>query len=258
MSTITRTAVAATALAALAASPAAWAAASADVSMGTVTITLIDLNLGDGVAPAITFFNETSYSHAGANGAGDSDFAAGFYQPTSAAIANGTGSASGATDATGASGMSMLSGAGNAQGEGQFWASFEVTPWTGVIMTTTMAGTATTTVGYDGTNSESAGAYGVIQLYIYTDDGYENHSASRSTYAGAFWDGSQYTGESNSFSSNVRLSYANLSDDVVTGSYYAYMYGYVNSTIPVPEPGTYGLLLAGLAGVGVAVRRRRV
>lgn len=257
MSSITRTAVAAAALAALAASPAAWAAASASASISVVTITLFDLDPGDGIAPAITFSDEASYSYAGANGVYDYDSAALFYQPTSATATNGSASANGATDAAGASGMSMVSSLGNGYSYGQFYAGFEVTPWTGVVMTTTMVGSATTTVGSDGVNAESASAYGSIYLNIYTVNGDETHQGYRYVNADYVWDGSQYTGESNSFNGTVRLSYANLSGDTVAGYYQAYAQSSANSTIPVPEPGTYGLLLAGLVGVVVAVRHRR-
>lgn len=56
-----RTAIAAAAAAALLAGAPAWAASTASASLGPFSITLIDLNLDDAIAPSITFNNPYGY-----------------------------------------------------------------------------------------------------------------------------------------------------------------------------------------------------
>lgn len=261
---LTRPALAAAAAAAaLAAAPAAQAAASAEAFISTLSITLYDLDPLDDIAPAISFLGEYSQSYAWANNANDSTFAALFYQPTGASVANGTASGSAGTGPGGAFGSaSVLGDLGNGdanygQGTALFGAQFEVTPWTGVVITTAFVGTATTTLGIVGPAAEYAQAVGSISLDILVDSGWEYHTAQRLVWANYQWDGNGYTGMTQSFQGNVRLSYANLSDAMVHGQFAARAEAYAQSMVPVPEPGTYALLLAGLAGVGAVVRRRR-
>jgi hypothetical protein len=174
----------------------------------------------------------------------------------------GFGEASGSTDASGATASGSVSAPGYG-GQGSFYAnaqgvsnSFTLTPWTGMKLTATFEGTAST--GPGGSYTEYASAQGSLGTYIYSDDGYEQHYAYREAYASCgTWDGMGCSGESNSFSGTISVTYANLSDTAVEGFMYAQAYASGQSTVPVPEPETYLMLLAGLAGVGAVVRRRR-
>lgn len=249
---------AAASLLALAAAGPAHATAVASAQIGTVTITLIDLDLSDGIAPALTWSGEQSYSYASTTDAGSlSDWASGWYMPTSATVNGAFGWGSGITEASGASGNAEVSGspsAGsdyNASGQGQFWASFEVTPWTGVILTTTVSGQASTSIGNDGVYSEWASATSQLSLSVDSADGWESHYAYRNVYVG-------YSPDSQSFGGTLKLTYANLSGDTLSGSYYASAYASTGSTMPVPEPGSYAMLLAGLLGIGLVVGKRRI
>lgn len=263
MSRVRPTLAAAAAAAALTAAPGAQAAASAEAFISTVTITLYDLDPLDDITPAFGFFGESSQVYAYANNAYESASSAPFYQLTGVSVVDGTVSGSAGTGPGGAFGnASVLGDLGNGdanygQGTGLFGAQFHVTPWTGVVITTAFFGTASTTLGIVGDAAEYAQATGSFNLDVFVDGGWEYHGASRSVWANYVWDGSGYTGMTQSFQGNVRLSYANLSNAAVHGQFTARAEAYAQSMMPVPEPGTYALLLAGLAGVGAVVRRRR-
>lgn len=243
----------------------AHAASSATATAGTVSITLFDLNPSDGLAPVFTFLGESSASYAFANGSAAADTASGLNAATAVALDVPFVSVAGSTGANGAHGQATSAGgdsSGNwigGDGQGVFFASLEVGAWTGVLIEMDYAGTATTTIGQTVEGyGEAAQAYVSVLINVFGADGQESHSATRSLYASSVWDGNGFSGQDLSFDGRLRLTYANLSGDVLTGSYVASAYAYAASAIPaVPEPGTYGLMLAGLAGVAAVARRRR-
>lgn len=253
------------AAAALALAGPAAAESSATATITGFSITLYDLDPGDGIAPELTFTYESSHSQTNVYSASedswDLDGQPGSFVPTSAMSMLAFGHAHAETDAGSATAMGHVSGPAYG-GYGTFYAyaygvanNFTLTPWTGMKLTLAFDGSASTGPG---DQYEYAYAYGELQTSIDAENGYENHYTQRQAYAGCgTWDGSACSGESNSFSGTFSLSFANFSDDEVSGYMYANAYASGQSTVPVPEPRTYLMLLAGLAGVGAVVRRRR-
>jgi hypothetical protein len=254
---------------ALAAAAMALAGPAAAVSsaMATITgfsITLYDLDPGDSIVPELTFTSASSQSSARVYSASEDSWALdsqpGNFVPSSAMVMLAFGHAHAETDASSAMAMGHVSGpvyGGYGASYGYAYgvaSSFTLTPWTGMKLTLTFDGTASTGPG---TGSEFADAMAYLQTTIYTPDGYELHYSNREAYAGCGWDGSACSGESDSFSGTFSLSYANFSDLAAEGNMSAYAYAYGQSTMPVPEPQTYLMLLAGLAGIGFVVGRRR-
>ena len=252
------------AAAAMALTGPAAATSSATATVSGFSITLYDLDPSDSIDPALTFISEGSYSYADVYSDSeydsDSSSAPGHWMPTSAMAMLGFGQAQASTDSNGATAMGSVSAPGYG-GNGRFYAQgygvqsgYTLTPWTGMKLTLSFDGTATTTVG---NYQEYANAAGYLQIAAYADNGYEYHDAQRSAYASCFWDDSTCVPESNSFSGTFSLSFANFSDQAVDGWMYANAYAYGGSTAPIPEAQTYLMLLAGLAGIGAVVRRRR-
>jgi hypothetical protein len=256
---------AALAAAATVAAVPAVAMSSASATISGFSITLYDLDPSDSNAAELTFTSEGSSSYASVFSDGESDshpdWQAGNFVPTSATAMLAFGHAHAETDASGATAMGHVSGPVSG-GIGSFSAiadgvssEFTLAPWSGMKLTLTFNGTASTGPG---TGSDDAGAYGQLSIYVQSDSGWENHNGYREVFASCgAWDGTLCSGESNSFSGTFSLSFANFSDDAVSGLMYAEASAYGQSAVPVPEPQTYLMLLAGLAGVGTVVRRRR-
>ena len=242
----------------------AWAVATASATLSGVSYTLIDLNLTDGIAPAITFSGQSSQTAASSGGVFDFDSLAGWFTPLQSTAASGAGTASGTITATSANGSVSTTGT-LVPGTSQFnygyaypmLANFTITPNTGIIFTANFTGTATTTVGRVGNNTEQAVAQGYLYLNLAETSGGQQFTGYRNVNASYVTSGNSYLGQTNSFAGAVQMSYANMAGSAVSGSMYAYAYAYTQSTLPVPEPQAWALMLAGLGGMCFMARRRR-
>lgn len=253
----------AAAAAALVATPlVASAAATASGTISNISFTLIDLNLTDGIDPWVNWSGEYQYLGATAGGPGDYN-GSGLLSDALSVSDSSAGRSAWATtggDGTGTAGASSaVLGAANADAYATpHAADFELSPWTAIVMNGHFSAQAQTTVGYDGTTSEYARSYGYLIINVWVDNGWESHHAARQAWAGADWDGTQYTGMTGSFDGSYSVNFANLSGSTASGYAQAYVGSQAQGLPPIPEPTTTVLMLAGLASVGfVAARRRR-
>jgi len=239
----------------------ASAASFASAVLTGWTVTLTDLDLGDGVAPEIQFTNIVTLSSADAHGLTDSDSVPGEWGVTAANAGSAFAQAMGSTSPAVAMAGGQAAGDGNLAvaftGLGLAYAEFTLSAMTGVTFTATFDGMAETTLGSDGVFSESALAIGQLTMEVLTDSGLQALNELRSASAGAVFDGIGFTGQLNTFSGEFSLSFDNLSATSVAGFTAASAYAYGESALPVPEPGTYLMLLAGLGVIGSLARRRQ-
>ena len=255
------------------------AASSASASLGPITVTLFDLDPFDAIAPSITFagpgmgsdsYVNTWASEAIPSGGSNSPLGGGApWAPVSTSDTAGGASASASISGPGMASLTSVSASGSAADV--FGPPTNNAQYYGVahpmLGYSSFALTAKTLLIISAPASIAAAASGPA--------GYYSHYASADVYLslhgpGASGGGSQssvdqlaYTNYAynSSFShTDSRLlgaSFVNLTTGPLSGYLYNYSAVYGLTSAPVPEPGTYAMLLAGLGLVGSMVRRRR-
>lgn len=251
----------------------------------SVTYTLIDLNPNDGIAPSITFASSVS-DYAGPTATGyvrastpDEDIYREYTRygaSPSSAISGGTSTAwsSTSSSAVGVAGVGVSSmkvkgeALSTADISGVYYsavesplAHFTLSANTAVVFTATGWLTGQTTLGGDPDTGfvENGGA--VLQLETRGpgqggDTVYDRQQADAVAWYTQGANGA-VSGESKSWQGVLTSGYSNTNAFAVEGQFGIALSVAGTSVAGVPEPSTYAMLLAGLAGVGCIARRRQ-
>jgi hypothetical protein len=277
--------------AALAAATPAMAAVSASASISGLTITLFDLNPGDGIAPTISWSNSwfdenygtsTSASAYGPYGASNTYNYAPFGE-ANGSVAAINGAAANATIAASAnpgapSGLYSASGSAaattpysskgfNAAAQnGSVGSSiFLLSANTAVVFQANASTEVTASVGYDFLSGQNESVNAQAFMYVSGPGASGNGSqSSNDSIASAiqnyYW-GSGFPANTQS-SALLAGSFVNTSASSLTGSFQLGVNVSGNTNVvtaavaAVPEPESYAMFLAGLGIVGAMVRRR--
>lgn len=266
----------------------AFATASSSAVMGNLVITLTDLNLSDGISPWLSFTpNSVSGLHNEATGWGDvyeayerDDYATAPSQngtltrqidtawSTSSGTVNTAANAAGFTamSAQGAA-MSGLDGYGRYFSQaynGNGVSEFKLSANTQVTFSVLTDLKASTSMGYnlDADMPEYGYARALLNVGGTVNGMWQNDAQELAVLAEYYVnDDNTVSGVSDSWSGMMIVSFANTGSSVAD----AWLQGVALSegqsavwdgVAPVPEPETYAMMLAGLALVGAARRRK--
>lgn len=267
---------------AFAASP-ALSASTGTVTLGNLQISLIDLDLNDGVTPWITMNYESQPYLNGAVGSFNPDYERDGYahlgkradsvvsDAVQTAFAGSSATMVGASNVAGFSLMSVSGSAGSsAIGYGEFGALAANYTLTGFTLSANTALSITvdarmevgTTIGYN--PSTALGEHAASHVLFLIDGVDENgNSMLDQAYQELYVDygvdaNGNITGAQQNWSGTLSVAYNNFStNSAVAGFYSEIGVGGSSVTTPVPEPESYALLLGGLAVIGAIARRRR-
>ncbi|MGV7207666.1 PEP-CTERM sorting domain-containing protein [Oxalobacteraceae bacterium A2-2] len=271
----------------LAASGPAGAEARSSATLGSLVITLGDLNPTDGITPWVTV-DPTSRANvvADASGYGDSQdgyvsikFAPERAGPLATQASSGWSSATTSVMAAdNAAGFTALSARGQAastlDGYGAFrayanasepLASFTLSPLTSITFTALSALSVATSMGYnlDADMDEYAEAKSLLNVFGNVNGIFQIDSQGRDLYA-AFdvRDDNTTMGVQDSWSGELSVTFFNFGTVETTVGLQAFALAEGKSALwdgvtPVPEPETYAMWLAGLGLMGALARRRR-
>ncbi len=270
------------AIAALLAAPAGAAMADAFGSggMGAITITLIDLDPNDGIAPSLSFADGFNLQMSGYVRAAtpNEDIYREFSRVGASAttsIASGSStawsSASGSATAVAGVGYGPMSVQGSALSgvdtSGVFYsliygsgAQFTLSAHTAISFSVDGWAHGQTTLGGDPETGfdESGGAVLQLELGGTAPDGSllwdRQQGAAVARYA--LDANGLVTGTTEDWAGRLTVSYANLGDGSADGLFLARLSASGYSVAAVPEPQSAALLLGGLGAVGLMARRR--
>lgn len=259
---------AATALAALLGATTAFAGSTAEATLDALTITLVDLDPGDGIAPSISFAAGASRATSVVFqpfGVFDDDTAsgAGPWSGVAAAVNLSLGRAAGTIQGAAADGSgAMLHAFGHAaepgpplgsavQYQAQVWApyaaagAFVLSPRTAVTISADVRLSTITQSSIASHDSAIAGA----NLFLH--DSGDVVSLSCESFIDRQCSKAESFELSRSFSNHAGTSAE------VTFQVWAQAAGYSRAASAVPEPAVSALLIAGLCGIGGVTRMRR-
>ncbi|MEI7464322.1 MAG: PEP-CTERM sorting domain-containing protein [Burkholderiales bacterium] len=265
----------------------AFAAGSASVSTGPLVVTLTDLDLTDGITPSITFFQygwerSSVYVNAG-TGTGDYEEGTSGYAPvwisqsglgsSAAASVVGDGTALGTTltaSATSSDVYSLapstyLSGESNSGVSGSFKLSGATLAIFSINFTAAASGAGyyedPITSSFYGEDAEAGASLRVIGPGAFGGGGsYQESDVDWSTFVDIDVPTSgPLVSYDRTVSQSLKVTFLNLTKGDLAGDLEIDAYAYSDSSaLPaVPEPGTSAMLLAGLAAVGFALRKKR-
>lgn len=265
----------------------ALAGATSSGTFGNLVITLTDLNPDDGIAPSMTFnLNGPSFIDSRTEGFGDISESYQFqnYAPNQGSLFTGEthsawSSSSGTImTANNVAGYTSMSAQGVAlsglDAYGTYHAgsigstpenTFTLSANTMVTFSVMADMRASTTMGYnlDADMAEYASVHSLLNVGGMINGSFVNDAQDRYLDAGFnVLDDNTTTGVSNSWSGLLSVSFANTGPGQADGFLQSFVIvdGYSavwDGVTPVPEPGTYAMLLAGLAVLGGVVRRRK-
>lgn len=233
----------------------AQAQSHAAASFGTLTFTLVDLDLSDGITPSITYSASSStvnariYDSDGYSIDNQSDsstsinpgisITSAYAGVTSTSIVNGT-----SVSVNGASVTDLVWFYGDAQKT----TSYTLSANTGLIVSGTFTATVT---GPQPTPTTYASLQSGGLIYITNAWG-----EGLAQYTGGAW---TYTGVDTNLSEDFTLTVTNAAATELNGTILANVYqgGSQGLISTVPEPETYGMMMAGLGLLGVAARRKQ-
>ena len=265
----------------------ALAAASSSAAFANLVITLTDLDTTDGIAPSLTFnLNGPSFIDSRAEGFGDVAESYQFqnYAPHQGGLFTGetqsawSSSAGSIMTANSVAGFTSMSAQGVAHSGldayGTYSAaaigaapdnSFTLSANTAVTFSVMADMRAMTTMGYnlEADMAEWASAHAMLNAGGMLDGTFVSDPQERYVLAGFdVLDDNTTVGVSNSWSGLLSTTFSNLGPAEASGFLQSFVIvdGYSSvwdGVTPVPEPGTYAMLLGGLALLGFVARRRK-
>ncbi len=253
----------------------ALAAAVSMVSFGNLRAELTDLDVADGVAPSLSFFSAGVFdNYVYAEVQGDSSvvsdhFGSTLFEPASRSAAAGAVSALASISGNGTLGGTFIQAAGMALGPGAFFsevyvplgevpANFTLTPNTRLVVSGLVNASVQTTIGA----GEAADAEVQLLLSGPSADGGPGFQNSFDEIGLALAPPAEGPGtpggQSDALSDQLlSVSFVNATAAPMTGRLESLVFANGSSVVlpAIPEPGTAWLMLAGLLGLAMALRR---